>query len=198
MARCSVCGRSGLFFKVNSSGRCENCENAYQARQKAIREHEQELKNIRDAMRKFEPSLSYEECYIANHIISVINKERPGYDASVTSTSMYRKIFIPSGYSDDYAAARFKYAGTSRWLSINACGQSLKDDPLFADAQDKTKNFWKVSLQNWTDVKRYDPYFVAAADYLWKTYEIEKYRAELKTSMFWAEDANITIRFPGL
>lgn len=31
MAKCIVCGKKGLFLRVNSSGRCADCESAYQA-----------------------------------------------------------------------------------------------------------------------------------------------------------------------
>lgn len=42
MARCRKCGKSGLFFKVNSEGYCEYC--AQQLRDEEIVRHNQEHK----------------------------------------------------------------------------------------------------------------------------------------------------------
>lgn len=198
MGRCVVCGKSGLFFRVNAFKRCDDCEAKYQADQKAKREAELAKQRIIDSMKRMDPALSPEECYLAHHIISVINEKRPEYNAAVAETLMYHKIFIPTNYSNDYVVSRIKYTGTQKWFSVNAIGirSKIKDDPLFADAQDKRKNHWKVPLQNWLDVKKYDAYFIEIADYLWVTYEIAQNREDVSSSILRADGTGISLRFP--
>ncbi|MGI6019788.1 MAG: hypothetical protein ACOX8M_13565 [Marvinbryantia sp.] len=80
MGKCIVCGKKGLFFKVNDSGRCANCEAIYQENERRRLEYAAEEKKVIQSKSQNENEYPrYEEAYfldvVDDHILSYQYKQ---------------------------------------------------------------------------------------------------------------------------
>lgn len=182
MSRCIVCGRHGLFLKVNYQQKCAECVAKIEAEEKAKEIAKQaRIKSIVNRMHNISPHMIIdEECLVVDYVLNLIDKNYPEYKPTIDATTGYNKISLSAGNGFDYAFMRTHWGG-DHWISINAQGltKEQKNETPFSSAVEK-KNFYKFIIDNWEDVKKYEKYILIAAKYIWDTYEIEDFRKRIE------------------
>jgi len=99
------------------------------------------------------------ELAIADHFIAVIKERKPEANPVLERRSQsYLSLCL--GEND---FLRIKFSDRAKWISIDSYGTGLdREDPLFAEHENKNQRHWKVKLRDISDVEKYDEYVIKA------------------------------------
>ena len=109
---------------------------------------------------------------VRDYVASIVNAVHPNYVIKVVRASGYDKISLMARYEDECI---MRLGRSHKWFSLNNIPESMVNDPLFDNVKNKKKNHWEIPIDSFEDIKQYDKFFVPIAEYLYETYEIEKY-----------------------
>lgn len=109
---------------------------------------------------------------VRDYVAEIINAIHPSYVIKAISSSNYTKISLMSKY-EDYCIMRL--SKSHNWFSLNNIPGLALNNPLFDLVENKKKNHLQIPITSFEDIKRYEQFFIPIAEYLYKTYEVEKY-----------------------
>ena len=127
---------------------------------------------------------------VCEYVSGIINAIHPNYVIKVVRASSYDKISLMAKYEDECI---MRLGRSHKWFTLNHIPESMINDSLFDCVRNNNKNHWKIPIDSYEDIKAYEKFFIPIAEYLYKTYEIDKYPYTGEDSAFKFNGSGISL-----